>query len=67
MKAKNEALDQKVRNQITATIAAINAIKYPFRDQLDNTGEYADIEAAIKACDDLRAILEDEVKALFVY
>ncbi|MBL4560459.1 MAG: hypothetical protein JKX79_05695 [Labilibaculum sp.] len=67
VKAKNEALDQKVRNQITATIAAINAIKYPFRDQLDNTGEYADIEAAIKACDDLRAILEDEVKALFVY
>ena len=67
VKAKNEALDLKVRDQITATIAAINEIKYPFRDQLDNTGEYADIEAAIKACDDLKFILEKEVKALFVY
>ncbi len=61
VKEKNQSLDTRVRQEITAAYDAINNIPEPFRNNL-----YADaqIQAAIDACNTLMNTFQQDVKPL---
>ena len=61
VKSKNKELNSRVLSEIDATIAAINAIPAPFRNNLNATVQ---IQAAIDACNVLFATLHNDVRSV---
>ena len=57
------SLDTRLKGEIDAAIAAINAIPAPFRDNLDASTQ---IEAAQEAIQTVFDTLENDIKLLFV-
>ena len=63
VKEEDAALDQDVKDKIEAAINAIADIPEPFRNNLDNEEK---VNAAMTAVDDLRAVIEQKVRPLFI-
>jgi len=59
IKSKDQELNTKVLSEIDATIAAINAIPAPFRNNLNASVQ---IQAAIDACNSLFVTLHNDVR-----
>ncbi|MBC7661111.1 MAG: peptidase M75 [Chitinophagaceae bacterium] len=61
---RNANLDAKVKASISGTITAIGAIPEPFRNSINNPAAKPAVDAAIRACADLRLLLDTEVRAI---
>ncbi len=61
VKEKNAELDTRVKQEISAAIAAIEAIPTPFRNNLHADTQ---IQTAIQACNTLRISFQNDVKPL---
>ncbi len=62
--ARDPQLDQRVRDELDAAIAAIAAVPRPFRDAITDDAARPKVEAAIDAVTKVEETFEDDVKPL---